>query len=219
MAGYNDEDISKIVNPDSGVMFCPPDRWTCNTDGGYLTYHRKTRRPLLSSDSLPQGTEREAREAVVFDRMPKVFNAVNYLQSTPFSIHTPTKEGILRLFAEGGGVMGVPKKHPPIPPPFPFEDGFNIKQAPKEVLKTLELWKASKKRFYRQEAEWKAKVLEVGQLLRNLNSSALQGHSKIWFPTYLDSRGRVYYRGMINPQGSDMAKAVIHFAEKRPLVS
>lgn len=217
LAGYNDEDISKIVNPDSGVMLCPPDRWTCNTDGGYLTYHRKTRRPLLSSDSLPQGTEREAREAVVFEKMPKVFNAVNYLQSTPFTIHTPTKEGILKLFSEGGGVMGVPRKHPPSPPPFPFEDGFDIKQAPKEIMKTFELWKASKKRFYRQEAEWKAKILEVGQLLRNLNSSALQGHSRVWFPTYLDSRGRVYYRGVINPQGSDMAKAVIHFADKRPL--
>jgi DNA-directed RNA polymerase len=217
LTGYNDDDVSKIVNPDSGVMLCAPDVWTNNTNGGYLTAYRKVRRPLLTSLRIPRGTDLEAMAAMTYDNMPAVFDAVNYLQSTAFTIHQPTREAIVRLYRSGGGVMGIPGKNPPIPPDFPFGEDFKVTEASPDEVRVFENWKGTRKRFYRLEAEWKAKVLEVGQLFRNLNSEVIQKHPEIWFPMYLDSRGRMYYRGVINPQGSDMARAVIHMHEKRPL--
>ncbi len=39
----------------------------------------------------------------------------------------------------------------------------------------------------------------------------------LYFPTYFDWRGRLYFRSRINPQGTDFVKAVLQFANKKPL--
>ena len=49
-------------------------------------------------------------------------------------------------------------------------------------------------------------------------AAKLKEQAAIFFPVYLDHRGRIYYRpGPLSPQGGDLSKALLVFAKPRPL--
>lgn len=109
--------------------------------------------------------------------------------------------------------MGVPSSKTPQKPAFPFSESWVKEGAPEDELAVFNRWKRSTAVWYDELREWRGKVREVGAFLKSVR----EAEGPYWFPVYLDSRGRMYYRGLPNPQGSDLAKAVLHFHEKKPL--
>lgn len=211
LGDYLDSDLDRVWNRQESRMMAPPDPWTNSMDGGYLTPTRKAQAPLLKLHSVRKSLREEWDQNWSAQRMPKVFAAVNYLQSTPFTIHEPTRKAITALWDAGGGTLGVPLTRPPIEPPWPWEGA----QRPdtEEANALLHEWKVKKAKWHVQHAEWLQRVREVGGLIQATRDIG----KPIWFPMYLDYRGRMYYRGIPNPQGTDMAKGAIHFWEKKPL--
>lgn len=213
LQGYTNSDVRAIISKEETRMMCPPDDWTTLADGGYLTMRRKHAAPLLNIRKIRKSVRAEVAAEFTAEKMPEVFSAGNYLQSQAFSMHAATRDAIVRVWKSGGNVMGVPPANPPKKPDFPFAEDWDKANAPEEELTVFKRWKRQTAAYYDELREWRGKVREVGAFLRQTDKLA----GPFWFPVYFDSRGRWYYRGLPNPQGSDLSKGVLHFLEKRPL--
>ena len=211
--GYTHTDVHGLISKEETRMICPPDPWTNLSDGGYLSIRRKAAAPLLNVRKLRKGVRAEVAEAFTAEKMPQVFNAGNYLQAVPFAMHGPTRDAIVRVWQAGGNIMGVPDVKGPKKPDFPYAADWVKEGAGEEELAVFNRWKRNTAAFYDELREWRGRVREVGAFLKAVR----EADGPYWFPVYFDSRGRWYYRGLPNPQGSDLAKAVLHFHEKRPL--
>ncbi len=214
LTNYNDNDVRGIMDKQAGAMLCPPEDWTALHDGGYLTPRRKMISPLMSLQGIRKSERPRLRTEFTAERMPMVFEAGNYMQSQAFRIHEPTLRAMRRLWESGGGVLGVPDKSGPKRPECPVPEYWVKDGAPEEELRAFQEWKRKATAYYEELRTWRGKVRELGGFLK---VSAACGDGPVWFPMYLDRRGRWYYRGSPNPQGSDLAKSVLHFAEKKPL--
>lgn len=213
LQGYEHGDVRGIISKEETRMLCPPDPWTTLADGGYLSVRRKAAAPLMNVRKMRRTARQDVGDAFTAEKMPQVFSAGNYMQSIPFDLHVPTRDAIVRVWKSGGAVMGVPSVTGPTKPAFPFSDEWVKENAPEEELKVFGFWKRTMAGFYDDLREWRGRVREVGSFMRSVREAA----GPYWFPVYMDSRGRWYYRGVPNPQGSDLAKAVLHFHEKKAL--
>lgn len=210
--GYSNNDVQHVIDKSATLMVCPPEHWSTLYDGGYLSMRRKVASPLLNVRALRKSEWSRLSAEFTEEKMPEVFGAVNYLQSMPYHIHAPTLAAIRRLWGDGGGTLGVPSKHPPKRPEFPLGAEFDKGSATELELVQFNGWKRAVVRYYEEMREWRTSVRELGGFLR-----ASERGGAVWFPMYLDKRGRMYYRGIPNPQGSDMAKAVLHSDMRKPL--
>lgn len=213
LRSYTPDDVRGIIAKDETRMLCPPDHWTNLADGGYLSVRRKAVAPLLNVRKLRKSAREHVAREFTAENMPQVFKCANFLQSVPFSMHAPTRDAIVRLWRAGGGVLGVPKTTPPERPAFPFAAEWVKDGAPEDELQVFNLWKRTVAAHYDEMREWRGRVREAGAFVKSTREAA----GPYWFPVHFDTRSRWYYRGVPNPQGSDLAKAVLHFHEKRPL--
>jgi DNA-directed RNA polymerase len=213
LCDYTETDVQSILNKSTGAMMCPPDPWTTLNDGGYLSARRKQAQPAMTLRGIRKSERKRLRAAFTEREMPVVFDALNFMQSVPFSLHAPTLAAIVRVWQSGGAVMGVPSKSGPQKPPSPFAETWVRADAPEAEVAEFVRWKRSARSYYTEIKEWRGKVREVCGFIK---VSTKQPHN-IWFPMFFDKRGRWYYRGSPNPQGSDLSKAALHFGRKKPL--
>lgn len=213
LTDYTDSDVQLVMNKASGAMMCPPDPWTNLKDGGYLSPRRKIAQPLMSLASIRKSERARLRKEFTAEKMPKVFEAVNYMQSIAFSVHKPTLDAIMRLWQGGGGVLGVPAKSGPTKPAFPLDPEWIKDEGTEAERAVFTAWKRDTRNYYENIRIWRSKVRELSGFVRTVSGQ----EGNIWFPMFFDKRGRLYYRGTPNPQGSDISKATLHFGKKKPL--
>ncbi len=213
LSDYSANDVQAIMNKDTGAMMCPPDPWTNLHDGGYISERRKVAQPAMSLRGIRKSERKRLRDAFTQREMPMVFDAMNYMQNVAFSLHVPTLTAITRVWQQGGSAMGVPSKSGPVKPECPFPDTWVKADASEEELAEFTRWKRKATAYYTDLREWRGKVREVAGFIR---VSSKQPHN-IWFPMFFDKRGRWYYRGSPNPQGSDLSKSTLHFGKRKPL--
>lgn len=213
LTGYTLQDVRAVINVEAGAMTCVPDPWTNLNDGGYLSVRRKANAPLLSLRNVRKEERARLRDLFTAECLPTIFRVANYLQEQSFSVHLPTLEAIQRVWKSGGGVLGVPTTKQPEKPECPLPNGWVKADGTPEELVQFQRWKRLAAEHYTYLKEWRSKMREVGGFLKTTGKAP----GKLWFPVYIDRRGRWYYRGTPNPQGSDLAKAVLHFGEKKAL--
>lgn len=213
LIGYTENDVRNVVNREESRMLCAPDPWSNLHDGGYLSVRRKAASPLMGLRSIRKSVRAEVAQEFTAEKMPMVFEAGNYMQSIPFTVHDATRRAIQRVWEAGGGVMGVPRKDAPKRPEMPLGETWVKEGASEYELAVFGRWKRHVVQYYADLRGWRSKVREIGGFFRTANDTG----EPLWFPMYFDKRGRWYYRGMPNPQGSDLAKAVLHFYEKKPI--
>lgn len=213
LTGYDASDVHRIVDRGAGAMMCEPDPWTTLQDGGYLSARRKQQFPLMSLHKVRRSERARIRAAFTAEKMPLVFKCANYLQSQAFALHAPTFAAVEKAWESGGGIMGLPRREKPVKPPFPFPDTWVKEDATDEEIAAFQRWKREATAYYTSLKEWRGHVQEFGGFIKLSRRIG----SRMWFPVMMDTRGRWYYNGTPNPQGSDMAKAALHFADKRPL--
>ena len=167
------------------------------------------------SVSLKLRTRRGDLRRWIRDNMAEsVLAAGNKAASQPYVIDTETA-GILRdVFASGvyHGVAGIPSNKPITPPAYPLPEGWDREDA--ALDETHSAWKAEAKQAYSDEIVRKSHVLAFHQTMKYLREYS---GDTLYFPTYFDWRGRLYFRSRINPQGTDFVKAVLQFANKKAL--
>jgi DNA-directed RNA polymerase len=143
---------------------------------------------------------------------PLTLRAVNVVQHTAWAINGWLLDVVAEAWTDGSTIAGLPSAWG-LPRPDPI---------PEAIWKTMDTT---------ARREWKAKLAELhGQNVRDegrrnylldcLSSGReLRNEPAIWFPHFLDFRGRMYpvsHRGP-HPQASDLGKALIHFARGKEL--
>lgn len=189
-------------------MLVPPARWTTALDGGYL--YSQSLFPLCIRGSMPLDMYRKTLDNV--EGSP-VLDVLNYLQATPFVLDARIAGIIRETWMTGGGALGVPRQEFTDKPAYPFPKGLDLEKATEEEKEMHERWKVRAKRWHDDRIEHRKSILELSALLRNMQDIG----RTIYNPVFMDSRGRTYYRGRLNPQGSDRVKGLYHFAEGKPL--
>lgn len=191
---------SELLAPFWMPMICPPRPWTSITEGGY--HHPQLQLRLVKPHTQSFIKELQQRE------MPNVYEAVNRLQDTAWRINKRLLDAATAVEEAGIAVKGFPSR---------FEIPREAK--PEWSEETKDVWAAWKNREARNFKEGKrnAKIrLQTGIVL--WTARTMKDYPGIWFPYTLDFRGRMYcVPSHLNPQGRDLSKGLLEFAEGRAL--
>jgi DNA-directed RNA polymerase len=208
-------EMQRMVTPMDCIMIVPPIPWEGTTGGGYLTERRQLKFPLLQTKRrVRRGMQRTYRQRCSREEMPQVYEYANYLQSIPYRMNPEVYAHVQRVWSEGGGALGMVTLQPPPKPEFPMPEGWDKATGTEAELEMFRAWKRRTTNWHEARLEHKSHVWEMSSFVKNVNRYSKHD---AYFPVFLDGRGRLYYRGTPNPQGSDAAKAVIQFARKKPL--
>lgn len=205
-----------LLSPMRMPMVIEPVPWTSPTEGGYLTDHGGALTVIKSHNA-------GYLEALSMIDMPDVYDALNGIQSTAWKINTGVLRAAKALWDEGicigtAGKESMPSRHPtdiPVPPT----------SSPEE----FKAWKAGDYPAYQLWAKRAAVVHDANRRMRSKRLSCKMKlelaerfavKDSIWFPHQMDFRGRVYpVTAYLTPQGDDLSKALLTFAEGKPLTT
>jgi DNA-directed RNA polymerase len=188
----------------------PPRDWTSPFTGAF---HTKALRPLTLVKTRKRAYLDEL--AGLVDEMPEVYRSVNALQRTPWTINQQVLEVAKLVWDRGVAVGSMPPRADAPVPTSPVPD------VPKEQLteqqqEDLREWKRRATEVHDFNNRIRSKRVQVVKTLQVAEQFATE--AAIYFPYQLDFRGRVYAVPMfLNPQGADLAKALLMFAEGMPI--
>lgn len=183
-------------------MVVPPLPWAPGQRGGYR-FHLRGSYPLARgahhSDHLRDLEERN---------MPLVYGTLNRLQDTPWMINKDVL-ALVQLLAQGSvTVKGLAEYDTRPMPPKPA-DIDEDKEARRQ-------WRKKASSVKEQNRLRAVRVVEQRNILRVAEQMAQ--YPAIYFPFNCDFRGRIYtVSSYLNPQGDDLSKALLTFAEGKPL--
>jgi len=193
----------------------PPKPWTTPFDGGY--WSGRVRRLTVVKQARKGFLERLAKMDLT-----QVYAALNGLQNTawrinPFVFNTMSTMWTLGVTINDDLIPSPDKKELPKKPDFMEENpDLKYEAMTEEQQKLCTDWKREAAQVYDYNA---------GQTVRRLQFERMYDVAQqfvdepaIYFPHNLDFRGRMYPVPLfLNPQGSDSCKALLMFAEGKPL--
>ncbi|XP_076775698.1 DNA-directed RNA polymerase, mitochondrial isoform X2 [Arvicanthis niloticus] len=186
-------------------MLCPPLPWTSLQSGAYL----------LSSTKLMRATEGTTQHQRLLERCPPAqlhgaLDALTQLGNCAWRVNGRLLDLVLQIFRDKGCMhLGVPPPRSEAPRPAqlrppPGSTPAHKSELRKELARCLKA--AREMHSLRSEALYR---LSLAQHLR---------HRVFWLPHNMDFRGRTYpCPPHFNHLGSDLARALLAFAEGRPL--
>ncbi|MET3835698.1 hypothetical protein ABIB58_001031 [Brevundimonas sp. UYEF29] len=187
----------ELLEPIHLPMIIPPRPWSSPFKGGYLT--RSPGQRLVKQSYRPYHDDLAAHD------MPAVYAAVNAIQNTAWRINQPVFAVMKEIWDNGGQLGGLPARDPrPIPA---TPDEFHYNEESKKQ------WKREAAGLHDLNNKDLSKRLAVSQ--RIWVAEKFADEDAIFFPHSLDFRGRVYPIpvGGPHPQGDDIAKALLEFAD------
>lgn len=191
-------------------MIVPPRRWRTPFSGGYLT---NAIRP-----KLVRTRNRNYLDELGGVDLSAVMSAVNAVQETPWRVSRKVLDVLDVEMDRGGGIAGLPRREalalPPLPPGLP--EGVPSNKLTAAQKEDLTVWKAQAAKVHAENAKNDQDRVVLAQKLyvarRFLDERA------IYFPHYLDFRGRVYpMAAYLNPQGDDLSRGLLEFSDGKPL--
>lgn len=202
-----------VTSPVFGPCIEPPMDWVSPTDGGFHTARMRRAAPMLVRG--PASSRHLYREA----HMPTVLAAVNALQRTKWRVNQRMLDTVLALAA--GGVAATKEIVTPDfgakpPPPDWLEPGSTEDTRTAQQQQQFQAWKAMLAEWYTQRKLGGARYSRFYAATRM--ASTFKDYEALYFVHFADTRGRLYpYSYGISPQGSDLQKALLEFAEGKPL--
>jgi len=190
---------SELLQPFDMPMVCIPKDWSSAYGGGYLS--ETSNYPLIKTANKTYLDELSDHE------MPIVYGAVNTLQRTGWQVNKAIFTAMTKAWKLGGKIGKLPStEDEPLPP---------------------KMYDSKDEEAHKR---WKRRAAAVHTANHKTCSSRIQLASKLWvaekyqdekqffYPYALDWRGRAYpVSAGLNPQGDDSAKALLKFAEGKPL--
>ena len=229
------KDIAKYATPFFEPMIVPPLHWKTIDDGGFL----KDKASLTKYDLYIMKTKtKKARANLEAQREsfpPKLLQAINIIQDTKWQINKTmfsyifkehlTKEQISKEFLKEKRkelkALRESKKEKKIKRETKRETleelGIDAPTIDEKLLPLNEEFQSIKKQI-------KKIKLEISEEKNSINASKFlldtakkyQDYGEIYFVWQIDFRGRVYpVQTLLNPQGDDMVKSLLHFAQKK----
>ncbi|KAL4658925.1 DNA-directed RNA polymerase, mitochondrial isoform X1 [Arapaima gigas] len=189
-------------------MLCPPVPWTSPKFGAYL----------LSPTKLMRAEDGAVQHQLLLERcqnedLHAVLDSLNQLGNCAWQINKPMLDIIISIFNDKGN------EKMKIPPP--------MSEAPEvpHLSSQNQFCSASEHAHLKREMiKTKKKVAEMHSLrMSALYALSIANHVRdrvFWFPHNMDFRGRTYpCPPYFNHLGSDVARAILMFAEGKPLGS
>lgn len=191
-------------------MIIPPISWKSDLTGGYCgelqyihTFIRTER--FHTQDRNNNFFFKQYKEQLKYADLSNVLNAVNAIQKTPWKINSKVLRIAEHLVSQGGDIAGLPQMEP-------FSKLPTLENPSQEELKRH---KKAAKLLYEKEASRRGKALRVHINLRT--AQRFEQYDKIYFPHNIDFRGRIYPIPSFSPQGDELNKGLLLFAEPEPL--
>lgn len=184
----------------------PPRPWTSPTEGGYWT---NSIRRMSVIKTYSKGYLQELAD----HEMPDVYDAVNAMQHTAWAINSNVLEVVKTLWDNQSGLAVIPSASDlptPVRPAFLDEEREkgSWSEAEREAFSE---WKRSATDTHTMNAKLKSLRLQFVKTL--MVAEMFADEEEIYFPHQLDFRGRCYAIPMyLNPQGADLARGLIEFA-------
>ena len=190
-----------LLTPVNMPMIVRPRRWKSPFYGGYL--RRTPGNRLVKQRNVNYHDELRAANPT------RVYAAVNHIQEVPWRINRRVLDVMEVLLDGGGDVAGLPAmRDEPIP-----EKPEDIDTNEDAKLQ----WKRAAAAAHATNASRVADRLTIHQRLWVARKFAEE--QRIYFPHNLDFRGRVYPIPVAgpHPQGDDICKGLLTFADGKPL--
>lgn len=221
----------QVLYPLSLPMVAPPLPWTSPMVGGYHTdavprlpmvkpLPRSQGRTCITPKGHQPGYRHDAyldELAAAWDDMPTVIEAINAVQATPWRINTAVLPVLQQAIDQGQSIGKLPPGERLPKPPCPECGSLVGPEHPcfqdPEVLKA---WKRKTHLLHNSDVGRRARLIQARQIERIANR--FKDAAAIWFPHQMDFRGRLYPVPMLlNPQGNDIARGLLTFAEGQPI--
>lgn len=197
------------------VMRVKPLPWEGMWNGGYYIPELRNRCPMMKIRGLPRDLRKWILERIGCDQDAQVRRGMTKAQEVPYRVNKRVLEVARKAFTDPRGILGLPPHGPKPKPDFPFGDSWTKDTASPSDLERFTLWKAKMKDWYTYENTRSGRKAGLAGKLRYL--ADIQDFDKWFCPTFIDWRGRVYFRSTINPQSADVIKGCIDFAEGKEL--
>lgn len=201
-------------------MVCPPQPWTTPISGGYLV----TRSDLLR---LPQHANQQlqrVQESPLENLYPS-FDSLNQLAAVPWVVNQQILDVVLEVFNnDGSDALDVPRPPSTLQKPTSKATRLLVKAGEEGGEQKRELTGAEKMQLFREKLQHSQKQAEMYSLWCDcLYRLSLANHFRervFWLPHNMDFRGRVYpLPPHLNHLGSDLARSMLLFHERKPLGS
>lgn len=184
-------------------MLCPPVPWVSPSFGAYI----------LSPTKLIRCMDGAVQHQLLLERCPRgnlfaVMDALNQLGNCPWKINQAILNVVISVFNDKGDEkLDVP------PPP---------SEAPQPTKLALGGTPLSKSALRSEVAQCRKRAMEMFSLrmdtLYKLSIAKHMGDRPFWFPHNMDFRGRTYpCPPHFNHLGSDLTRAILLFAQGKPL--
>lgn len=202
-----------LTSPVFGPCVEPPRDWTSGCDGGFHTNRMRRAAPLLVRG--PASSRHLYREA----HMPAVLTAVNALQRTAWRINSAVLDVVLALAETGGKsvdeVVTPDFGSRPVQPEWLTPESTEDTRTAHQQTEFL-AWKLRLAEWYTQRKISGTRYNRFYAATRT--AMTFRNEPELYFVYFSDTRGRLYpYTYGVSPQGSDMQKALLEFAEGKPL--
>lgn len=197
------DDAFSEMQPYFGPTLIPPKPWSSTRSGGYWLGFKGTN--MVVARNRSNGVSYATAED-----MPSVFEAVNYLQNVPYKINGKVLEVVKQMQRSNIACASLPPSELEAVPPKPFDIDTN-----EEARK---VWRIAAREVHGRNTAAKGKILSVMKAVAIAKKHA--DSPEIYFPKCVDFRGRVYDLPMfLKPQGDDLSKGLLQFANGKPLGS
>lgn len=189
------------LNPVYEPMVVPPVEWKEGMvmGGGYIS---NAIRPL----KLVKVRSAGALEAIRHAKMDGVYRALNAAQDTAWRIRQPILEMLEHCYKNNlalGGLSLQPES------PLPLQPNKELEPEAHAV------WRSAAKLVYESNLKLANQKMSIWNNMTTARKYA--EFERIYMPWQLDFRGRIYCVTNLSPQGEDYVKALLEFAESRPL--
>lgn len=194
-------DVLEDLAPPNLPMIVPPIRWEPGVRGGY-------RFALRGKHPLVRGGGENWEAGLKEHSMPLVYEALNRIQETAWKVNRRVLDVVAELARRGGDRAGLPATEDAPLPEKPHDIETN--QAARRE------WRRSAHRI--KEANI-SRMSRARSLYRVLSAATtVEDRPAVWFAYNLDFRGRIYpITDALSPQGDDLQKSLLTFAEGKPL--
>lgn len=196
-------------------MLCKPDHWDSQWSGGYVTEWFKNHAPMCGLRYIKQNHRKWILEGLESRAASTVREAMNKAQSVPYRVNKDVLQVLRKATAMRVGILGLPSFQEAPKPVFPFGEGWDKLEATAQDLEQFKFWKSQMAAWYTKETKRKGR--QMGILGRINELVRYKDEPELYFPTFIDWRGRLYFRSNLNPQALDAVKGCLEFATGKPL--
>jgi len=212
-----DNNKSELLFPTQQPMVVRPLPWTTPFDGGYLT--ALAQGPMTMVKTRNQAYLSELADNA--DTMPAVYSTINALQDTRWRVNARVNATAQEFWDIAPEATPLPSREdwemvqcPACKEQIPMPSMNTRKRSEHTCFEDEDVLKAWKRAAFRQHeanVSMRSKRMATAKTLKV--AEAFVGFDAIHFPHNFDFRGRVYAVGSFHPQGQDITKGLIEFAD------